>query len=85
MARELSSSAPPPTLPSRIVVGVVVILAGVVWTLAAPSLGWFGFTPIGLYRSLDQPPILLTMVGLWYTLRSRRRDEPAGLNEDIHR
>jgi hypothetical protein len=58
-------------------VGIVVTLAGIIWLLAAPSLSWFGYTPVGLYRSLNQPPILVTFVGLWYTFRSRWREEPS--------
>jgi hypothetical protein len=51
-------------------------LGGIVWTLLAfSSLSWFGVTPIGVYRSLDQPPILLTLVGLWYTARGLLRRE----------
>jgi hypothetical protein len=51
-------------------------LGGIVWILlASSSLSSFGVTPIGVYRSLDQPPILLTLVGLWYTARGLLRRE----------
>jgi len=49
--------------------------------LAWPSLSWFGVSPIGLYRSVDQPSILLTLVGLWYTGRGFLHRE-AGEPED---
>jgi uncharacterized membrane protein len=60
----------------RIAMGLMLTVAGLVWMTAALStLVWFGLTPVALYRSLDQPPILLTLVGLWYTARSLRHRE----------
>jgi hypothetical protein len=64
----------------RTALGLAVTLGGVVWiALALSSISWFGPTPIGLYRSLDQPPILLCLVGIWYTARGlagRDDEEP---------
>jgi len=46
------------------------IMAGALWiSITFTHLAWYGPSPIGLYRSLDQPPILLTLVGVWYTAR----------------
>jgi hypothetical protein len=81
MAREISDSAHPSPLTSRTALGLLVILAGIVWVVAAPSLAWFGYTPVGLYRTLNQPPILLVLVGVWYTLRARRRHETVPTDE----
>src|SRR5689334_20342018 len=68
-------------LRQRTALGIAVTLGGVIWiALGLSSLVWFGPTPIGLYRSLDQPPILLCLVGLWYTARGligRDDDWPA--------
>ena len=52
--------------------GLAVLAVGLVWVVAwSSSLSWYGFTPVGLYHSLDQPPILVVLVGLWFTVASR--------------
>jgi hypothetical protein len=35
------------------------------------SLSWYGFAPVGLYHSLDQPPILVMLMGLRFTVAAR--------------
>ena len=60
----------PSATTARLAIGVTVTVCGVLWILlGSASLSWFGLSPIGLYRSIDQPPILLTLVGVWYTAR----------------
>jgi hypothetical protein len=74
--RLLSGRASASPISVRSALGLSVTLGGIVWILlASSSLSWFGVTPIGVYRSLDQPPILLTLVGLWYTARGLLRRE----------
>jgi hypothetical protein len=54
------------------VVAVVLICAGVVWA-AARGLEFYGVTPLDVGYDLDQPPLLLVLVGMWLWYRSRRR------------
>ena len=56
----------------RLVVGLVLIVAGCVWA-AARGLSFFGVIPLHLGYDLDQPPLLLVLVGIWLAYRSRRR------------
>jgi hypothetical protein len=56
----------------RVVAGMVLIAAGVVWALAR-GLGFYGLAPDGIAYDLDQPPLLLVLVGIWVILRGRRR------------
>jgi hypothetical protein len=53
-------------------VAVVLICAGVVWA-AARGLEFYGVTPLDVGYDLDQPPLLLVLVGTWLWYRSRRR------------
>ena len=60
----------PSATTARLAIGLTVTVCGVLWILlGSASLSWCGLSPIGLYRSIDQPPILLTLVGVWYTAR----------------
>lgn len=75
---DASRSARRPVLPVlsllsvRTWLGLAVLAVGLVWMVAwSSSLAWYGFTPVGLYHTLDQPPILVTLVGLWFTLAAR--------------
>jgi hypothetical protein len=61
-----------PLLQPRFVVALVVIAAGVVWA-AARGLSFYGVTPVDAVYDLDQPPVLLVLVGTWLVYRSRRR------------
>jgi hypothetical protein len=56
----------------RVVVGLALILAGAVWAIAR-GLAFFGLTPAHLGYDLDQPPVLLLLVGAWLVYRGRRR------------
>ena len=59
-------------LAPRLVVVVVLILAGVVWA-AIRGLHFYGLAPIDIGYDLDQPPVLLILVGGWLSYRSLRR------------
>jgi hypothetical protein len=50
----------------------VLIAAGVVWAIAR-DLQFYGLAPAALAYNVDQPPLLLVVVGIWLLYRSRRR------------
>jgi hypothetical protein len=54
----------------RVAVGLVLMLAGLVWA-AARGLASYGIGPAELGYDLDQPPILLLLVGAWLLWRGR--------------
>lgn len=54
----------------RSVVGLVLIAAGLLWAVFR-GLEFFGLSPIDLVYDLDQPPLLLVLVGFWLLYRSR--------------
>jgi len=56
----------------RLVVGFAMIAGGVVWAIAR-GLQFYALTPAGVAYDLDQPPLLLVLVGAWLLYRSRRR------------
>jgi hypothetical protein len=56
----------------RLVVGLVLIAGGVVWAIAR-GLQFYGLTPARIGYDVDQPPLLLVLVGTWLLYRSRRR------------
>jgi hypothetical protein len=56
----------------RVVVGFLLILAGLVWALAR-GLSSYGLGLADLGYDLDQPPLLLLLVGAWLMWRARRR------------
>lgn len=55
----------------RLVVGLVLICAGVAWA-AVRGLSFYGVGLADLGYDLDQPPLLLLLVGAWLLYRSRR-------------
>jgi hypothetical protein len=57
---------------SRAAVGLVLLAAAVVWSLAR-GLHYYGLSPVHLAYDLDQPPWLLVFVSAWLWYRSRRR------------
>ncbi len=59
-------------LQPRVVVGVALILGGVLWAIAR-GLHFYGLTPVDVVYDLDQPPVLVALVGAWLWYRSRRR------------
>ena len=59
-------------LQPRVIVGLALIVGGIVWA-AARGLHLYGFTPVDLAYDLDQPPLLLALVGGWLIYRSRPR------------
>ena len=54
----------------RLMIGLLLIAAGVVWAIAR-GLQFYGLTPVDLYNDLDQPPLLVALVGAWLCHRSR--------------
>jgi len=54
----------------RLVVGLVLIASGVFWALFR-GLEFYGLGPVDLAYDLDQPPLLLALVGVWLLYRSR--------------
>jgi hypothetical protein len=56
----------------RLVVAVLLIVGAVVWA-AVRGLQGYGLTPIGVCYTLDQPPVLLALVGVWLCYRSGTR------------
>jgi hypothetical protein len=55
----------------RVAVGLLLILAGLVWAVAR-GLAAYGIGPADLGYDLDQPPLLLLLVGAWLLWRGRR-------------
>jgi hypothetical protein len=58
-------------LQPRVLVGLLLILAGAVWALAR-GLVFFGLAPPQVGYDLDQPPVLIALVGAWLLWRGRR-------------
>ena len=56
----------------RVIVGLALVAAGVVWALAR-GVHFYGVTPVDLAYDLDQPPWLLVLVSAWLVYRSWRR------------
>jgi hypothetical protein len=59
-------------LEPRLVVALLLIAAGIVWAVAR-GLEFYGLGPANLAYDLDQPPLLLAIVGGWIWHRSQRR------------
>jgi cytochrome c oxidase subunit IV len=48
---------------------VALLLAGgVVWAVFR-GVHWYGLTLAGLYYDVDQPPVLVFVVGVWFAVR----------------
>jgi hypothetical protein len=56
----------------RLVVGLALIVGGVVWAIAR-GLEFYGVAPAHIAYDVDQPPLLLVLVGAWLLYRGRRR------------
>ena len=54
----------------RLVVGLVLIAGGLLWAVFR-GLDFYGLGPIDLAYDLDQPPLMLALVGVWLLYRSR--------------
>lgn len=65
---ERAGTLPPP----RVVVALALLLSGIVWAIAR-GLEFYGLAPAHVGYDLDQPPLLLMLVGAWLLYRSRRR------------
>lgn len=59
-------------LQPRVVAGLLLIVAGLIWA-AARGLASYGIGPADLGYDLDQPPVLLLLVGAWLIWRTRGR------------
>jgi hypothetical protein len=57
---------------ARLVIGLVLVLGGVSWAVVR-GVEFYGLTPANLAYDLDQPPVLLMLVGGWLLYRSSRR------------
>lgn len=55
----------------RVLVGLLLILAGLVWAVVRGLIS-YGLGPADLGYDLDQPPLLLGVVGVWLIWRGRR-------------
>lgn len=56
----------------RLLVTLALVTAGIVWAVLR-GLHFYGLTPLDVAYDLDQPPLLLVLVGGWLTYRSRGR------------
>jgi hypothetical protein len=56
----------------RLMVVLALVVAGIVWA-AIRGLHFYGLAPLHLAYGLDQPPLLLILVGGWLAYRSSRR------------
>lgn len=56
----------------RLVVALLLVAGAVAWA-AVRGLHAYGLTPVGVAYTLDQPPVLLALVGVWLCYRSRAR------------
>jgi hypothetical protein len=54
------------------VVGLLLIAGGLVWAIVR-GLQSYGVIPPGIAYDVDQPPLLLVLVGSWLLYRSRPR------------
>jgi hypothetical protein len=50
----------------------VLIAGGLLWAVFR-GLEFYGLGPVDLAYDLDQPPLLLMLVGVWLLYRSRSR------------
>jgi hypothetical protein len=66
------AKAPVLSVQPRVLAGLVLIAGGILWALAR-GLHFYGLAPIDVGYDLDQPPLLLVLVGGWLLYRSRRR------------
>jgi hypothetical protein len=86
-SRRRYASAPPPSpgvqdafalglrggvLQPLLVAGLLLIFGGLLWAVAR-GLDFYGLTPVDMAYDLDQPPLLLVLVGAWLWYRSARR------------
>jgi hypothetical protein len=54
----------------RLATGLVLIVGGILWAVFR-GLAFYGVGPVDLAYDLDQPPLLLVLVGVWLMYRSR--------------
>jgi hypothetical protein len=56
----------------RLVVGLALIAAGLLWAVLR-GLEFYGLSPVEVAYDLDQPPLVVLLVGSWLWYRSRLR------------
>jgi hypothetical protein len=56
----------------RVLVALLLTAGGLVWAIAR-GLHYYGMAPADLVYDLDQPPMLLLLVGAWLSYRSAQR------------
>ncbi len=54
----------------RLVVARTLFVVGIVWATLR-GLHFYGLAPLSIAYDLDQPPLLLVLVGAWLAYRSR--------------
>jgi hypothetical protein len=55
----------------RLRIAILLVAGGVAWA-GARGLRLYGLGPVDAVYDLDQPPVLLVLVGAWLWYRSRR-------------
>lgn len=60
----------------RVLVALVLIVGAILWA-AARGLTFYGLGPVRLLYDLDQPPVLILIVGAWLLYRTRPPARPA--------
>ena len=72
VAHEVLAQRPRPKLVQpRLIVALLLILGGLVWAVAR-GLHFYGLSPINAAYDLDQPPLILVLVGAWTLYRNGR-------------
>ena len=61
----------PATTRARLLIGLTLIAGGLAWAIAR-GLHFYGITLPHIAYDLDEPPLLLVLVGGWLLYRSRR-------------
>jgi uncharacterized BrkB/YihY/UPF0761 family membrane protein len=60
----------------RVLVALLLIAGAILWA-ATRGLAFYGFGPVTLGYDLDQPPVLILIVGAWLLYRTRPPARPA--------
>ncbi len=53
----------------RLIVGVALVLAAIVWGVIR-GVHFYGVSPLHIGYDIDQPPVLVLLVGYWMLYRS---------------
>lgn len=63
--RDLAATVTEP----RVLLGLALVVGGIVWGVVR-GVHFYGLTPVNVLWDLDQPPILIMLVGYWLLYRS---------------